>query len=134
MRSQRFLFDVKAHHAETSMPAQAEKASSANDPGKSDGGLVPSKREDQWRGVKPGNAGAEKAARPSRETDRTSTVRRAGSSMQTRLDRITQRAESHPEERFNNVFSLLNYELLWPAFRKLKRDKAPGVDGVTVGQ
>ena len=35
---------------------------------------------------------------------------------------------------FNNLYSLLNYELLWYAFRKLKRDKAPGVDGVTVDQ
>ncbi len=54
--------------------------------------------------------------------------------MQNRLDRITRRAEQHPEETFNNVFSLLNYELLWYAFRKLHRDKAPGVDGVTVDQ
>ena len=51
-----------------------------------------------------------------------------------RLDRITKRAETHPEEAFNNLFSLLTYELLWYAFRKLKRDKAPGVDGVTVDQ
>jgi len=51
-----------------------------------------------------------------------------------RLDRITRRAELHPEEAFNNLFSLLTYELLWHAFRKLKRDKAPGVDGVTVDQ
>ena len=51
-----------------------------------------------------------------------------------RLDRITKRAEAHPEEAFNNLFSLLTYELLWYAFRKLKRGKAPGVDGVTVDQ
>ena len=51
-----------------------------------------------------------------------------------RLDRITNRAETHPGEVFNNLFSLLNYELLWYAFGKLKRDKAPGVDGVTVDQ
>jgi len=30
------------------------------------------------------------------------------------------------------VFTLLNQELLFLAFRQLKRDKAPGVDGVTV--
>ncbi len=134
VRSQRFLFDVDANHAESSMHAQAEKARSVNDPGKSDGGIVPLKREDQSRGVKPGNAGAGKAARPSRETDRTSTVLSDGSSVLTRLDRITQRAERYPEERFNNLFSLLTYELLRHAFRKLKRDKAPGVDGITVDQ
>ena len=51
-----------------------------------------------------------------------------------RLDRITKRAETHPKEVFNSLFSLLNDELLEDAFRKLKRDKAPGVDGVTVDQ
>ena len=54
--------------------------------------------------------------------------------MLNRLDRITRRAEQFPEETFNNLFSLLTYELLWYAFRKLRRDKAPGVDGVTVDQ
>jgi hypothetical protein len=82
--------------------------------------------------MKPGNAGAGKAARPSRDTDRTSTVLSDGESVLTRLDRITQRAEMYAEECFNNLFSLLNYELLWHAFRKLKRAKAPGVDGITV--
>ena len=52
--------------------------------------------------------------------------------MITRLDRITERAKEYPEEVFNNLFSLLNYELLWYAFRRLKRGKAPGVDDVTV--
>jgi len=51
-----------------------------------------------------------------------------------RLDRITMRAEQDPGETFNNLFSLLTYELLWHAFRKLRRGKAPGVDGVTVDQ
>ena len=49
-----------------------------------------------------------------------------------RLDRITQRATAHHDEVFNNLFSLLNHELLWYAFRRLKRGKTPGVDGVTV--
>ena len=52
--------------------------------------------------------------------------------MLSRLDRISQRAETHPQEVFNNLFSLLNYELLWYAFRRLKRGKTPGVDNVTV--
>lgn len=54
--------------------------------------------------------------------------------MLVRLNRITQRSETHPEEVFNNLYSLLTPELLWHAFRKLKRDKAPGADGVTVDQ
>ena len=134
VRSQRFLFDVNANHADTSMHEQAEKARSANDPGKSDGGIVPLKREDQSRGSKPGNAGAGKAAKPSRDTSDTSAAPSGGSTVLDRLDRITQRAEAQPEERFNNLFSLLNYELLGHAFRRLKRDKAPGIDGITVDQ
>lgn len=101
---------------------------------KSDDRIVPLKREDQSRGSKPGNAGAGKAVRPSRDPSDPPTVLSGGSSVLDRLDRITKRAETHPEEAFNNLFSLLTYELLWYAFRKLKRDKAPGVDGVTVDQ
>ncbi len=101
---------------------------------KSDDRIVPLKREDQSRGSKPGNAGAGKAVRPSRDPSAPPTVLSGGSSVLDRLDRITKRAETHPEEAFNNLFSLLTYELLWYAFRKLKRDKAPGVDGVTVDQ
>jgi retron-type reverse transcriptase len=50
----------------------------------------------------------------------------------TRLDQIHQRAVTQPNAVFNNLFSLLNYELLWFAFRRLNRGKAPGVDGVTL--
>ena len=98
------------------------------------GGIVPLKRDDQSRGSKPGNAGAGKAARPSCNPVDTSSAPSGGTPVSDRLDRITQRAETHSEESFNNLFSLLNYELLWYAFRRLKRDKAPGVDGVTVDQ
>ena len=52
--------------------------------------------------------------------------------MLTRLDHIHQRAETQPEEVFTNLFSLLNHQLLWHAFRRLKRGKAPGVDNVTL--
>ncbi|WP_345689822.1 group II intron reverse transcriptase/maturase, partial [Novipirellula caenicola] len=52
--------------------------------------------------------------------------------MSDRLDRITTRAEGNAAATFSNLFSLLNTELLFYAFRRLKRDKAPGIDGVTV--
>ena len=134
VRSQRFLFDVKTNHADSEYAVQAEKARSANDTGKSDDRIVPLKREDQSRGTKPGNAGAGKAVRPSRDPDEHRPHSAAERTVPDRLDRITERAETHPEEAFNNLFSLLTYELLWHAFRRLKRDKAPGVDGVTVDQ
>lgn len=134
VRSQRFLFDVKTDHAETSMHEQAEKVSSANDSGKSERCIVPQQRADQARETKPGNAGAGKASGPSRVSDRTPPGLRDGISVLKRLDRITERAESHSERTFDNVYSLLSFELLGYAFRKLKRGKAPGVDGVTVSQ
>jgi len=90
------------------------------------------KLEDQSSRTKSGNADEGKAVRISRDSDRAPTVLRDGLSVLSRLDRISQRAKTHPEEVFNNLFSLLNYELLWYAFRRLKRGKTPGVDGVTV--
>ena len=49
-----------------------------------------------------------------------------------RFERITNRAEQHPEAAFNNLFTLLDVELLRMAFGRLERNKAPGIDGRTV--
>ena len=98
----------------------------------SDDRIVPQTSSSQPDGMKLGNASEGKAVGPLRDTDRTSTVRSDGPSVLTRLNHIHQRAESHPDEVFNNLFSLLNYQLLWHAFRQLKRGKAPGVDNVTL--
>ena len=100
----------------------------------SDSRIVPQKPADQAGGMKLGNTSEGKAAKPSRDTDPTPTEPSDGLSVLNRLDRITKRAEQYPEEVFNNIYSLLTRELLWYAFRRLKRDKAPGVDGVTVDQ
>lgn len=98
----------------------------------SDDRIVPLKPDDQSGGLKPSNIGAGKAVRPTRAQDTESPARSGGTPVQDRLERINERAKSHPEEVFNNLFSLLNYELLWYAFRRLKRGKVPGVDGRTV--
>ncbi|WP_144055103.1 hypothetical protein [Rhodopirellula baltica] len=98
----------------------------------SDDRIVPQKLEVQSGGMKPGNAGEGKAVRPTRVQDAESPTLSGGSTVLDHLERITERAKTHPEEVFNNLFSLLNYELLWYAFRRLKRGKVPGVDGVTV--
>ena len=116
------------------MPDKPHKQERQTTRWKSDDRIVPLEREDQSRGSKPGNAGAGKAVRPSRDSSDPPPTPSGGASVLDRLDRITKRAETHPEEEFNNLFSLLTNELLWYAFRKLKRDKAPGVDGVTVDQ
>lgn len=98
----------------------------------SDGRIVPLKSGHQLDGTKPSNIGAGKAARPIREPDRAPSVLRDGSTVITRLDHIHQRAVTQPNAVFNNLFSLLNEELLQLAFCRLKRGKAPGVDGVTL--
>jgi len=98
----------------------------------SDGRIVPSKSGSQPDGTKPSNIGAGKAARPLRDPGRAPPVLSDGPSVITRLDHIHQRAETQPDGVFNNLFSLLNEELLWHAFRRLKRGKAPGVDNVTL--
>ena len=97
----------------------------------SDDCIVPTKLEDQSSGRKPGNAGVGKAVRTTRDQDRSSPVLSDGQSVLTRLDRISQRAIDKPKSVFNNLFSLMTYELLWLAWRKLKRGKMPGFDGVT---
>jgi RNA-directed DNA polymerase len=100
----------------------------------SDSCIVPQQRADQARETKLGNASGGKAAKPTRDSSRTPTALSGREPVQNRLDRITERAKREPAATFSNVFTLLTYELLWLAFRKLKRDKAPGVDGVTVDQ
>ena len=116
------------------MPTEPQRRERQMTLWESDGRIVPLKPEVQSGGSKPGNAGAGKAAKPTRGPDRAPTVLRDGHSVLTRLDLITKRAEPDQAATFNNLYTLLNYELLWLAFRKLKRDKAPGVDGVTVDQ
>ena len=98
----------------------------------SDGRIVPTKLDHQSSGAKPGNAGVGKAARPLRDSDQAPPVRSDGPSVLTRLTHIHQRADSQREAVFDNLFSLINYQLLWHAFRRLKRGKAPGVDNVRI--
>ena len=45
--------------------------------------------------------------------------------MISRLDRITSRAEQHPEEAFNNLFTLITYDLLEMSFERLERNVRP---------
>jgi RNA-directed DNA polymerase len=47
------------------------------------------------------------------------------------LERVGQRAKERKEERFNNLLSHIKVPLLEEAYRRLRRDAAPGVDGIT---
>ena len=100
-------------------------------PRQSDRRIVPLRMSSLIRS-KPSNVGEGKASGPSRDTVVPSTALSGESSVLRRLDRIKDRAEQHPQEVFNNLFSLLTPELLRLAFGRLKRNKAPGVDEVTV--
>ena len=98
----------------------------------SDRRIVPLQPEHQSGFENSGNAEAGKAARNSRDRDWPLSVLRDGTAVLNRLDRISQRAEGDPETVFNNLFSLLDFKLLWQAFGQLKKGKAPGIDGVTL--
>jgi RNA-directed DNA polymerase len=98
----------------------------------SDDRIVPKRSADQAEGDKPSNIGIGKAVGISRDPDRAPSALSGGTTVLTRLDRTSQRAKADPEAVFNNLFSMLNYELMWYAFRRLKRGKTPGVDNVTV--
>ena len=116
----------------SSMPDKLNKRGRQTTFRESDSCIVPLTTEDQSVETKLGNSNEGKAAGILRDPDRTPPAHSDGESVLNRLDRITTRAKTHPEEVFNNLFSLLNYELLWYAFSRLKRGKVPGVDGVTV--
>ena len=52
--------------------------------------------------------------------------------MQTKLELITRRARENPKMRFTSLVHHLNEGFLLECFQELKKDKAPGIDGVTV--
>src|SRR3990170_5229700 len=52
--------------------------------------------------------------------------------MSTKLSSLTQRARENPKYRFTRLVDLLTGDFLKECFWELKRDKASGVDGVTV--
>jgi hypothetical protein len=47
------------------------------------------------------------------------------------LERVRQAARHRRKERFTALLHHVNVDLLWLSFYTLKRDAAPGVDGVT---
>lgn len=62
----------------------------------------------------------------------TSTIHRSGTEVTTKLLSITQRARENPKERFTSLIHLIREDFLAECFRELERDKASGVDGVSV--
>ncbi|MEA1964834.1 MAG: reverse transcriptase domain-containing protein, partial [Candidatus Aerophobetes bacterium] len=62
----------------------------------------------------------------------TSSALRGGAKMRTKLPSITRRAREDPQLEFTSLTHLLTVDFLRECFWDLKRDKAPGVDGITV--
>lgn len=55
-------------------------------------------------------------------------------SVTTKLQRIAEKASSHPNFKFTSLFHLMNEELLLGCFEQLRRNAASGIDGVTKDQ
>ena len=49
----------------------------------------------------------------------------------TKLQRIAKQAECYPEMVFNNLYHMIDCDLLKEAYRRTRKDSAPGVDKVT---
>jgi RNA-directed DNA polymerase len=81
---------------------------------------------------KQGNACRGKELAGARWTDReTLPIPRDGQGVSTKLRFITLRAREDPTCKFTSLAHLLTVDFLKECFRELKKDKAPGIDGVT---
>jgi len=54
--------------------------------------------------------------------------------VETKLQRIAERARRDPSAQFNSLFHLMDRELLWGCFHALKEGKASGIDRITKEQ
>ena len=52
----------------------------------------------------------------------------------TRLERIAEQARAHPERAFRSIHHVIDMELLREAYRRTRKNAAPGVDGETADQ
>ena len=83
--------------------------------------------------MKQGNAcGAKGLAVMGRGDRATSSTHRGGPRKSTKLSSLSVRARENPREKFTSLVHRLTVDFLRECFRELKRNKASGVDGVTV--
>jgi len=89
-------------------------------------GLIRSTEETQeteWR---------EGVSKDTQSLEETFTILRDGTWTETKLRLITQRAKEIPKYKFTSLAYLLNEGFLEQCFKALKKNKASGIDGVTV--
>jgi len=79
--------------------------------------------------------GGEKGIAVMRRDDRDTPARpRTGAEVATKLASLTRQARGDPKRRFTSLAYLLTEGFLADCFQELKRDKASGVDGVSVAE
>ena len=54
--------------------------------------------------------------------------------VETKLQRIAEKARRDPKAQFSSLFHLMNRELLWECFHALKENRASGIDRITKEQ
>jgi len=82
---------------------------------------------------KPAKTGGEKGiAANTRKVRETPSGHRTGEKVKTKLAILTKRAKEDPKARFTSLAHLMTEDFLKMCFRELKRDKASGIDRVSV--
>src|SRR5580693_4231557 len=101
-----------------------------NGPGKSDSAIVAAKPTNKagQLAAEPVERRAEAKGNASQQSTRRAQDR---ASVSQALERIRQAARQRKKERFTSLFHHLSTDLLRLAFFALKREAAPGVDGLT---
>ena len=95
--------------------------------GESNGAIVPMKQ-----GNSDGPWGGKGVARQrSEEGNVVSTPRLDLEATYTKLRRLSELAKQDPTLQFTSVAHLLNVDLLGDAYRRLRKDASPGIDGLT---
>jgi hypothetical protein len=51
--------------------------------------------------------------------------------VETKLHRIAEKARKEPRFKLTNLYHLMNVELLWGCFNRLRKDAAAGIDKMT---
>jgi RNA-directed DNA polymerase len=95
----------------------------------SDAGIVPKKSMKTW--VTPVESMEGRAAAKGKSAARNASPTQCGQDALTFLQRIGARAKRKPKEQWTNLFSHIRVPLLKEAYRRLRKNAAPGVDEVT---
>jgi RNA-directed DNA polymerase len=97
----------------------------------SDARTVPTCEKSAKTWVTPVESMEGKRAANGKPAPRNASPAQDGKDALTFLERVGQRAKEKKEERFNNLLSHIKVPLLAEAYQRLRKDAAPGVDGVT---